>query len=602
VRIIRLVRRVDGFAPISAYGAIGDGRTVALVALDGSIDFLSLPDLHCPTVFAALLDPERGGRFALAPEGDFEAERRYLDRTNVLETVFRTDAGRVRVTDALTLQDGAILPWVEVARRVEGLEGSVRMRWRFEPRFDWGRGETRIGMRRGTPVAEDGNGDVLVAIHAWDAGEPGVADRDVGATFETSPGSRALLALTAVETGPIPFPRRDEVDGRIDATCEAWRRRLDGWSYDGPWVDAVARSALALRLLVHSPAGAIAAAPTTSLPERIGGDRNYDYRYAWVRDSALTLDALIALGLREQVHESFAWLLRSIAATEPDLRPFYALDGTIPTRFEELPLRGYRDSRPVRYGNAAEDQLQLGSWGDLLETADLYVRGGNAFDDETGQRIAATIDRLCVIWRDDDSGIWELPDVRPYTISKLASWTAFDRALRLVEEGQLPDDHAERWREEREAVRKFVETRCFSERRGSYTFYAGTEKLDASVLRAARMGFADPAGERMAGTIAAVRDELSAGGPLLYRYSGQECEEGAFLACSFWLVEALARAGRVEEASALMEELLPLANDLGLYSEELDPSSHELLGNFPQGLTHLSLVTAASAVDSARRG
>jgi GH15 family glucan-1,4-alpha-glucosidase len=438
-----------------------------------------------------------------------------------------------------------------------------------------------------------------MAIHAWDAGEPGVADRDVGAAFDTSPGSRSLVALTAVETGPIPFPRRDEVDGRIDATCEAWRRWLAGWSYDGPWAGAVARSALALRLLVHSPQGSIAAAPTTSLPERIGGDRNYDYRYAWVRDSALTLDAMIALGLREQVHASFAWLLRAVGETEPHIRPFYALDGTIPTRLEELPLRGYRDSRPVMYGNAARDQLQLGSWGDLLETADLYIRGGNAFDDETGRRIADTVDRLCVVWRDEDSGIWELPELRHYTISKLASWTAFDRALRLVEQGQLPDDHSERWREERQAVREFVETRCFSERRGSYTFHAGTEELDASVLRAARMGFADPAGERMAGTIAAVRSELSAGGPLLYRYSGQAGVEGAFLACSFWLVEALARAGRLDEARALMEELLPVANDLGLYSEELDPSSGELLGNFPQGLTHLALVTAAAAVASA---
>src|SRR5437588_345720 len=369
----------------------------------------------------------------------------------------------------LRLQGGALLPWVEVARRVEGVEGSVRMRWSVEPRFDWGRGETQIRLRRGTPVAESGNGDALVAIHAWDAGEPKVADSNVGAAFETSPGSRSLVALTALETGPIPFPRREDVDARIDATCGAWRRWLDGSTYDGPWRDAVARSALALRLLVHTPEGAIAAAPTTSLPERIGGDRNYDYRYAWVRDSAFTLDALIAVGLREQVHESFAWLLRAVGETEPEIRPFYALDGTIPTRLDELPLRGYRDSRPVRYGNAAGRQLQLGSWGDLLETADLYIRDGNAFDDETGSRIAATIDRLCVIWRDEDSGIWELPDLRHYTISKLASWTAFDRALRLVEEGQLPNDHVDRWREEREAVRELVQARRFSEVNGQST-------------------------------------------------------------------------------------------------------------------------------------
>jgi GH15 family glucan-1,4-alpha-glucosidase len=586
--------RVDGFAPIGAYGAIGDGRTVALVALDGSIDFLSLPNLRSPTTFAALLDPERGGRFALAPEGDFEAERRYVERTNVLETVFRTASGAVRVTDALTVEDGVLLPWVEVARRVEGLEGSVRMRWSVEPRFDWGRAEPRIRMRGGTPVAEAAN--VHVAVQSWDAGEPGVAEGRVGSAFETSPGSQALLALAAVEQGPVPIPPRHDVERRLDGTCAGWRRWLDDWDYDGPWAEPVARSALALRLLVGTADGAIAAAPTTSLPERIGGNRNYDYRYAWVRDSAFTLDALIVLGLRPLVHESFSWLLRAIAQTEPDLRPFYALDGSVPERLEELPLRGYRDSRPVRYGNAAKSQLQLGSWGDLLETADLYIREGNVFDDDTGRRLADTVDRLCVIWRDEDSGIWELDDLRHYTISKLACWTAFDRALRLVGEGQLPGDHAARWREEREAVREFVETRCFSQARGSYTFSADSEELDASVLRAARMGFADPAGERMAGTIAAVREELSAGGPLLYRYSGQQGEEGAFLACSFWLVEALARAGRMDEARATMEELLPLANDLGLYSEEIDPETHELLGNFPQGLTHLALVTAAGAV------
>jgi len=588
------VERVDGFAPIGAYGAIGDGRTVALVALDGSIDFLSLPNLRSPTTFAALLDPERGGRFALAPEDDFEAERRYVERTNVLETVFRTTSGTVRVTDALTLEDGVLLPWVELARRVEGLEGSVRMRWSVEPRFDWGRAEPRIRMRGGTPVAEAAG--VHVAVQAWDAGEPGVAEGRIGSAFETASGSRALLALAAVEQGPVPVPRRADVERRLDGTCAGWRRWLDHWDYDGPWGEAVARSALALRLLVHTPDGAIAAAPTTSLPERVGGGRNYDYRYAWVRDSAFTLDALIVLGLRPLVHESFSWLLRAIAQTEPDLRPFYALDGSVPERLEELPLRGYRDSRPVRYGNAAKSQLQLGSWGDLLETADLYVREGNAFDDDTGRRLADTVDRLCVIWRDEDSGIWELDELRHYTISKLACWTAFDRALRLVDRGQLPGDHAARWREEREAVREFVETRCFSQARGSYTFSADSEELDASVLRAARMGFADPVGERMAGTIAAVRQELSADGPLLYRYSGQEGEEGAFLACSFWLVEALARAGRMDEARATMEELLPLANDLGLYSEEIDPQTHELLGNFPQGLTHLALVTAAGAV------
>ena len=594
------VDRVDGYAPIGAYGALGDGRTVALVALDGSIDFLSLPALHCPTVFAALLDPERGGRFALAPTVEFTAERHYVERTNVLETTFRTAGGAVRVTDSLNLQNGALLPWVELARRVEGLEGSVELAWSVTPRFDWGRGEIVVRLRRGTPVAQDEGGELLVGVHARDAGEPRVEATEISGSFRTEPGSRALVALVACDSGPIAFPRREDVDGRIDSTVEDWRRGTNE-HYDGAWRDAVVRSALALQLLIYSPDGAIAAAPTTSLPERIGGDRNYDYRYAWVRDSAFTLDALIALGLLEQVHDSFTWLLRAVGKTEPDIRPFYTLEGQVPERLEDLPLRGYRDSRPVRYGNAARTQLQLGSWGDLLETADLYVRAGNALDDATGERLADVLDRLAIIWRDEDSGIWELPDLRHYTVSKLMCWVAFDRGVALAGEGQLPDAHADRWEEEREAVRAFVEERCISSRHGSLSFYAGTDDLDAATLRVARSGFAPPGGELVGATIDAVRRELAAGGPLLYRYSGQEREEGAFVACSFWLVEALARAGRLDDARTTMDELLGYANDLGLFAEEVDPETREHLGNFPQGLSHLALVTAATAFAEAER-
>ena len=593
------MKRTDGFAPIAAYGALGDGRTVALVALDGSVDFLSLPAMHCPAVFTALLDPERGGRFALAPTSEYTSERRYLDRTNVLETIFRTADGVVRVTDALTLDQGALLPWVELARRVEGLEGSVVLAWSVTPRFDWARKRTQIRLRRGKPVAEDEDGEVLLGIHAWDAGAPRIGEDEVRGSFRTEPGSRSLLALVACDSGPIAFPDREDVDGRIDATVHDWRRRLDAWVYGGPWQDAVARSLLALQLLIYAPNGAIAAAPTTSLPEQIGGGRNFDYRYAWVRDSAFTLDALLAVGLPEQVHDSFTWLLRAVGRTEPDMRPFYDLDGEIPTRLEELPLRGYRDSRPVRYGNAAKTQLQLGSWGDLLETTDLYVRAGNALDDPTGERIASTIDRLCTIWRDEDSGIWELEDLRHYTISKLACWVAFDRGITLARERQLPDTHVERWIEEREAVREFVERRCISERHGCLSFYAGTDDLDAATLRVARTGFAPPDGELVRATVDAVRRELGAGGPLLYRYTGQQSEEGAFLACSFWLAEALARAGRVGEARETLDALVGYANDLGLYSEEVDPETRDLLGNFPQGLSHLGLITACAAIAAA---
>jgi len=594
------VKRKGGYAPIGAYAALGDGRTVALVASDGSIDFLSLPEMHCPTAFAALLDPEKGGRFVLAPRGRFDAERRYVGRTNVLETTYTTGDGVARVTEALTLQDGGLVPWTELARRVEGLSGDVELEWRVEPRFDWGRCIPRIQRRRGAFIA---SGDGLeVGVHCWDAGEPEISDDGVGARFTLRAGQQALVALCATQDRPIPIPERESVERRLDQTVEVWKRWLDEWKYDGPWEDAVARSALALKLLVHAPDGAIVAAPTTSLPERIGGDKNYDYRYMWVRDTSYTLDAFIRLGLPEQVHESFCCLLRAVRGTAPDLRPFYTVEGRTAKRNETLPLRGYRDSQPVRYGNAASSQLQLGSWGDLLETASLYVQHGNALDDATASTLADCIDRLVVVWRDPDCGIWELDDHRQYTASNMGSWMAFDRALSLVGEDELPGTHADRWRRERDAVLEFVERHCWSEEIGAYTEFAGGDSLDAAVLRGARMGWLKLSPERFTRTIDVVREQLDAGRGLLYRTTRERDHEGAFVACSFWLVSSLARSGRVDEAAELFEQLLDHRNDVGLLSEEVDPSSRELLGNFPQGLSHLTLINAACAIRDARAG
>jgi GH15 family glucan-1,4-alpha-glucosidase len=388
------------------------------------------------------------------------------------------------------------------------------------------------------------------------------------------------------------------VEARLEATCAVWERWLGMWNYDGPWEEEVARSALALKLLIYAPEGSIAAAPTTSLPEVVGGDKNYDYRYAWVRDSAFTLDALMRLGLPEQVQQSFAWLLRAVRETAPDLRPFYDLAGGVPTRRESLDhLRGYRDSRPVRYGNAAASQLQLGSWGDLLETADLYVSQGNVLDEDTGEILANCVDRASVLWGDEDSGMWELDEKRHYTSSKVAVWMALDRALDIVERGQMPDDHASRWREQRDRLHDWIERNAWSDELGAYRGWAGEDSLDAGVLRAVRMGY--PARERLGSTVDAILERLDAGPGLLYRTSEHVGREGAFVACSFWLVEALARLGRVDEAAETMEQVLGYANDLGLLSEEVDPGSGELLGNFPQGLSHLALINAAGAIQDA---
>ena len=563
---------------------------------------MSLPSLHAPTTFAAMLDPERGGRFTLAPTGEFDVARRYVGRTNVLETTYRTGGGVVRVTEALTLQDGGLLPWVELARRIEGVEGSVQLEWRLEPRFDWGREQPRI-VRRGDLLSAEGAG-LQLAVHSWDAGEVEPEKEALAGSFELGAGERAMLALVAAHEQPLHAPSRDHVEARLDATCRVWERWLGFWAYDGPWEEEVARSALALKLLVYAPNGSIAAAPTTSLPEVIGGDKNYDYRYSWVRDSAFTLDALMRLGLPEQVQESFACLLRAVRQTAPDLRPFYDLDGSVPERSETLDhLRGYRDSAPVRYGNAARTQLQLGSWGDLLETADLYVSEGNVLDDQTGAMLASCVDRVAVLWPDEDSGMWELDEHR--ALRDLArspsGWRSTARSA-LPRTVSCPTGTCRQWHQQRERLRGWIEANCWSEELGAYCGWAGEESLDAGILRACRMGYPEP--EHLSRTIDTVHERLDAGRPAssTARASTWD-EEGAFVACSFWLVEALARLGRVDEACQTgMEQILPYANDLGLFSEEIDPESGELLGNFPQGLSHLALVNAAGAVEDASAG
>ncbi|HYX75810.1 MAG TPA: glycoside hydrolase family 15 protein, partial [Gaiellaceae bacterium] len=590
---------VDGYAPIEDYALIADGRTCALVARDGSVDWLAVPRLDSETVFARLLDSKLGGTFELAPDTDFRVEREYVGDSNVLRTTFVTARGTARVTDAITLDNGNFLPWFELVRGIEGVTGMVPMRWRIAPRFGAGERPRELTIERLGEAVLAVSRPAILAVYPFDAGEPYHTDDEITGSFELGAGERALLVLRATHHEPIPVARRDWAERRLHDTASDWDRWLADAGVEGEWNAEVRRSALALRALTYVPTGAIVAAPTTSLPERIGGERNYDYRYAWVRDTAFTLDALINLGLLVQVHASFAWLLRAIERTEPDLHVFYDLDGDMTSNDEELELDGYRGSGPVRRGNAAASQLQLGCYGDLFETAELYVREGNALDEHTAARLADILDHLMTIWRREDSGIWELPELEQYTISKIAVWAAFDRALRLVERGQLPRERAKGWREAAKEVREFVERECWSEPRGCYMMFPGSARLDASILRVSRMGFIDVTGERFSTIIDAIRSELDAGDGLLYRYSGQQRVEGAFVACSFWLVEALARAGRVDEARRTMRQAIGHANDVGLFSEEIDPETGAFLGNFPQGLSHLALVNAAAAIRDA---
>jgi GH15 family glucan-1,4-alpha-glucosidase len=584
-------------SPIRDYGLIGDGRTGALVARDGCIDWLCLPDLDSPSVFAALLDAERGGRFELHPEEPHEIRRRYLPGTNVLETTFTTAHGVVRVTDAMALPGGALAPLREVARRVEGLAGRVPMRWRVEPRFGYARTPTGIEWRGRIPVATAG-GQAL-AVCSWSAGDPKIEDAAVSAQFEAREGTRALLVLAAAHQEPLVFPGREQVEARLDLTIDFWRRWSAGLVYRGPWREAVERSALALKLLVFAPSGAIAAAPTTSLPEALGGERNWDYRFSWIRDSSFTLDALLQLGCHAEAHSFFWWFMHATALTRPRLQVFYRLDGGAHAPEQMLPLAGYRGSRPVRIGNGAAGQLQLDTFGQLLDAVHVYASRGYPIARDTGAGLAAVADLVCATWREPDAGIWEVRMApQHFTHSKMMCWVALDRALRLARSGHLPARGVVPWEREAAHIRQFIEQHCWSERQQSYVRHAGTDELDASLLLMTVMRYDDPTGPRLARTVEAVRAHLGHG-PLLYRYTGEDGlagAEGVFLCCSFWLVEALALSGRGDEAARLMQSLLAMANDVGLYAEEQDPSTGEFLGNFPQGLVHLALIRAAGAL------
>lgn len=589
--------RIDGFAPIADYAILGDGRTVALVARDGRIDWWPLPTMASPPAFAAILDPDHGGYLELRPSDPvFRSARHYVVGTNVLRTEFTTSTGSVRVTDAMTLGGSGLLPWGEVIRRIDGVSGTVEMVWTVRP-------GTRFGTV--TPWTETHTsggiahvGDQRLGVQSFGAGEPRITPESVSGSFTAEPGSSAILAITTADAEALFFPELRDLDHHLHRTISRWTEWTEGLRYDGPWQDAVIRSALALKVLVFAPTGAIAAAATTSLPERIGGQKNWDYRYMWVRDSSFTIDALMALGLHEEVQSAVSFLLNAVSRSASDLHVFYRLDGDLNTDNAEtdLPVPGYRHSTPVRSGNGAARQTQLGNFGDLFDTVWRYVSHGHYLDNTTGQMLAGLADRCCETWRSPDSGFWELPGVHHFTISKIGCWVALDRAVRLADRGAINDSNRERWASERDTIYTWVNERCWSNTKNSYTFYAGTDDLDAATLLAGRTGFAH--GERLAGTIAAIKRELCEG-PLVYRYSGMQAEEGVFLACTFWLVNALVQVGDLTSAKQLMDQAVLLANDVGLLSEQMDPSNQAMLGNYPQALSHLAIINAATAFQQA---
>jgi GH15 family glucan-1,4-alpha-glucosidase len=588
-------RHDDGSPPIGSLAVVGDGNSVALIALDGAVEWWAVPRLDSTPPFGSLLDQARGGRLQLRPLDDqATVARRYLPHTNLVETTFTTSTGQVKVIDCLNSGNAGALPWTELARRVEGVNGSVAMEFVVEPGDGLGSWQPWCEYDERGPVLHAG--DLTMGVRAGNGIDLRVSHARVNARFAVAAGERVVLAVVATKAEPLYLAGVEAIDARLDLTAANWRH----WSTQVRWVgrgrEQIVRSALVLKTLLMARTGAIAAAATTSLPEQVGGSKNWDYRFSWIRDAALSIDALSACGLQEEVHAAVAWLLRTIRANGPDVHVMYSLDGAVPTESRHAHVPGYRHSQPVMIGNDASAQVQLGVYGDLFGTVANWVFGGHVLDIATARELADLADRCADTWAHDDAGIWELHTARPYISSKMNCWRALDAAARLADAGRIPGS-ASRWRHEADLVKEWIEQYGWSETKQAYVFYAGSDDLDASVLLGATFGF--DTGSRMSSTIDAITTELGAGA-LLYRYTGVSAEEQTFIACAYWRVHALVHVGRLDEADNLMRQLDDVASPLGLLAEMSTPDTRELVGNFPQALSHLALISAAAALRAAR--
>ncbi|MEU9039038.1 glycoside hydrolase family 15 protein [Streptomyces sp. NPDC048352] len=587
--------------PIEDYALIGDLMTSALVGRDGSIDWLCLPRFDSGACFAALLGNKDNGHWRIAPAAAEEREqctrRAYLDGSLVLESYWETDEGTVKVVDFMPQRDSA----PDVMRIVEGVSGRVTVRSTLRLRFDYGRVVPWVRRSEGDRVAVAGPDSV------WFRSEPPVRtwgeDHSTRSEFTVAAGEKVAFVLT---WHPSHEPRPEPVDPykALEHSLADWREWSGQCRYQGPYREAVTRSLITLKALTYAPTGGIAAAATTSLPEEIGGVRNWDYRYCWLRDATLTLGALLSTGFLDEARAWRAWLLRAVAGDPADLQIMYGIAGERRIPEMELPwLRGYASSAPVRVGNAAVDQLQLDVYGEVLDALHLARASGLASERHAWNIQLAMLDFLESNWRRPDEGLWEVRGPRRhFTHSKVMAWVAADRAVRTLESApHLPGD-VNRWRAMRDEVHRDVCDKGYDPERGTFTQYYGSRELDAATLLIPRVGFLPPDDPRVVGTVDAVRAELGSSG-LVRRYStegpsvdGLPGDEGTFLACSFWMADALHLTGRSKEARELFERLLAVRNDVGLLAEEYDPRTGHHLGNFPQAFSHVGLVNTAIAL------
>ena len=596
---------------ISDHGLIGDLRTSALVGTDGTIDWFCAPRFDSPSVFGAILDPDEGGAWRLAPTCEVSRTQQfYFPDTAVLITRFLTADGVAEVHDFMpVLGAGDPEHRQRLVRRVSGVRGTITIRTTVDARPDYARQRCRAE-EAGDGVLITGDGVRLGLVASADLTiEDGADNTTVSAEVELHEGDTALFVLEMLGDGDEPSCNAmDMTDALLDATTTFWRRWLGKSRYTGRWREMVHRSAITLKLLTHEPTGAIIAAPTTSLPEFVGGSRNWDYRYVWVRDAGFVLYALLRLGFTDEARAFIGWLSERIGRERLEdhglgpLRVLYDIDGNVPEDEVELDhLRGYRDSRPVRVGNAAVEQLQLDIYGELIDSVYLFNKYGPGISDDAWHDVTDIVDWVMHNWERDDAGMWEVRgEVRPYTTSRLMCWVALERTIRVARQRGLPGPIAE-WSKVRDDIYERIMSECWDDEQKSFTQTAGGSELDAGVLLMPMVKFLSPADPKFLSTLDAIEKNLVTD-TLVFRYTpesdGLDGEEGTFSLCSFWYVEALTRAGRLEDAQLALEKMFTYANHVGLYAEQVSATGDQV-GNFPQAFTHFALISAAINLDRA---
>lgn len=586
----------DSYLDIGDYGVIGNLETVALVGKNGSIDWFPAPHLESQSVFARILDSEKGGHFSISPAESFESDRKYVPKTNVLKTSFETKGGKAVLTDYMPLYSDESPGEEAIIRKVKGIEGSVETEVDFSPRFNYGRTEPMISeTSEGMGASSE---EIKLKLQA--PSQLNLNKDFTKCSFEVKGGEEYWFSLTYGEDLEKDF----DYPSTLSRTKDFW----EGWAHSceegacafhGPWHEFTVRAGLVLKLLTHTETGAIAAAPTTSLPEDIGGIRNWDYRFAWIRDASMTIQSLFHLGHEEEAKSFFGWL-RKLSRTydDPsDLQIMYGLHGKTDLEEEKLEhLSGYRGSSPVRVGNAASNQKQLDIYGELVnafyETCPSY---GEEIKDEDWRFIRRVVDHVAEVWEEKDAGIWEVRgENQHFLYSKLMCWVALDRGIKIGESWNY-EGPFDSWKEERSKVRKAILESGYSEEVGSFVQSFESKNLDATSLLIPLLEFLPPDDPRVENTIDTTIESLTSEEGLVYRYDGDdglEGDEGAFLLCSFWLVRALTAAGREDEAEDYLGNLIEYTNPVGLLAEEIDPSTGKQLGNFPQAFSHIGLINS----------